>query len=293
MNTITLHQFKNYKGLDLIDTTSDMRMLDTIRAATADIEHYKQRHYDPRIQTRRLEIPRTAGSLFGVFDSSLAVGSPKEPTLRLADDLLEVIELKNGDGSVIPTGSYELLPAGSSPSFGVRLIGESWCGGEDDRIELTGVWGTHEAYESAWMDSLDTIQDIGGISASATVMTVGDADGAAGDLQSPRFQVGQLIRMDSEYCLALGVDTSHNQVSLARHQNGSTAATHAAGTSIQIWRPQANVVTACLRLAGWRWSQKDVDNYDKTYNVGSGVVTYPSALPADVVQLLGARTGRI
>jgi hypothetical protein len=293
MNTITLHQFKTYKGLDLIDTTNDARMLDTIRAATADIEHYKQRHYDPRIQTRRLEIPSSGGSLFGVFDSSLAVGAAKIPTLRLADDLLEVIELKNGDGSVIPSGAFELLPAGSSPSFGVRLIGESWCGGEDDRIELTGVWGTHEAYESAWTDSLDSIQDSSGISASATVMTVSDADGVAGDLSPVRFQAGQLLRMESEYCLVLGVDTSTNRVSLARHQNGSTAATHAAGTSIQIWRPQANVVTACLRLAGWRWSQKDTDIYDKTYNIGSGVVTYPSALPADVVQLLGARTGRI
>lgn len=292
MNLITLYQFKRYKKLDLTVTTDDDRLLAEIANATDAIEAYKDRHYDPRIETRRYKVPSNGASAFGVFDVSLMAASGKTPKLRLNEDLLEVLTLKNGNGDEILAANYEAEPVGSSPKYAVRLIDENWYGGDDDRIELKAIWGTHYKYSQAWVDSLDTVLDTGGISASATSMTVADADGVAGDLQMMRFQPGQLLRLGSEFCLALTTNTTSNQVGLARGVNGSTAAAHAAGTKIEIWRPAGHIVQAALRLTAWMWSQKDVDVYDKTYNVGTGVATTPSAIPVDVERMLGARRAR-
>lgn len=291
MNYITLYQWKRYKGLALDVTSDDDRMMMVIANATDMIHQYKDRFYEPRIATRKYKIPSSGASAFGVFDLALASFSGKTPALRLDEDLLEVITLKNGDGSEIAAANYLVEPS-TSPKYVIRLIDENWYGGDEDRVELTGIWGTHYQYDAAWADSLDTVVDVGGISASASVMTVADADGVAGDLQPMRFQAGQLLRLGSEFCLALSTNPTSNQVGIARGRNGSTATAHAAGTKIEIWRPAGHIVQAALRLTAWLWSQKDVDNFDKTYNVGTGVATTPSAIPPDVMRILGARKAR-
>jgi hypothetical protein len=104
-----------------------------------------------------------------------------------------------------------------------------------------------------------------------------------------RFQAGLLVRIGAELALVLSApDILTNKVELVRGANGSTAAQHAHDTQIKIFRPQGTIVQACLRLVKWRYSQKDTDDFDKSYVLGSGIVNVPSRLPADVVQALGA-----
>ena len=293
MNYITLYQFKRYKGLDLTDTTADDLLMDLIERASQNIDVLKGRFYEPRVQTRQFKIPGDSSSFFGVFDASLMTSSSREKPLRLDDDLLAVNELKNGDGSVIAASNYTLEPVGDWPKYAIRLVDENWYGSDEDRVEVSGIWGTHYRYDQAWVDSLDAIQDIGGITANATSMTVVDADGVAGDLKPVRFQPGQLIRIGTEFCLVISVSTLTQTVGLLRGYNGSTAAAHAQDTKIEIWRVMGNIVQACMRMVAWMYAQKDQDVYDRTYNVGSGIVTTPTALPVDVRALLGAPKTRI
>ncbi len=54
-----------------------------------------------------------------------------------------------------------------------------------------------------------------------------------------------------------------------------------------------NIEQACVRLVKWRYTQKDVDNFDRVYVAGTGVVSVASAIPADVKMALGAPKARL
>jgi len=140
--------------------------------------------------------------------------------------------------------------------------------------------------EDAWIDSDDAVADAAGINASVTSITVTDADGTASDLDSPRFQVGHLIRIESEYLDVQAVNTSTNVLTVKRGVNGSTAATHALSTQIDVFRPIDNIQMAAMRLAVWRYRQKDVNSFDRTTILGTGIAITPAAIPADVLSLL-------
>jgi hypothetical protein len=293
MNYVTLYQFKSYRFNEQTTTTDDARILEMIERASQFIDDYKGRRFDVRVQTRKYDRPVDRGSAFGVYDISLMGGSGPEKPLRLKEDLLAVTELVNGDGTVIPSTDYVLEPANGSPKTRIRLInGANWCGDDDGNdeqvIDVTGFWGYHDRYSQAWVSSGDKITNLAGITAEAASMTVADADGVAADLKTPRFQVGQLIRMGTELCLVLSVDTATNTVGLVRAYNGSTAAIHAKDVVIDIFRPMGNIVQACMRLTSWFYVQKDADVFDRTYNMGTGIVSTPTAMPGDVLKLLGA-----
>lgn len=293
MNYITLHQYKVYRGLDQTITTDDALITDLIERASRWIDTYTMRRYDVRVETRLFDVPKSKVSAFGVFDTSLIAGSGYEKALRVKDDLLAVTELKNGDGTVISSTDYLLEPAEYQTKSRIRLInGETWCGDDDGNdlqvISLNGIWGYHERYDQAWISSLDKIADLAGITAASTTITVGDADGTAADLRSPRFQAGQMIRMGTEFCLVISTSTLANTIEVVRGYNGSTAAVHAKDTAIDIYRPMGNIVQACLRLTAWLYVQKDADVFDKTYNTITGVSTTPTAVPPDVLKMLGA-----
>jgi hypothetical protein len=141
------------------------------------------------------------------------------------------------------------------------------------------------------VDSNDAVADAAGINASVTSVTVSDADGIAADLDTPRFQTGHLIRIESEYLDVQAVNTTTNILTVKRGVNGSTAAAHALNTQIDVFRPIDNIQMAALRLAVWRYRQKDVNSFDRTTILGTGIAITPAALPADVLSLLPADSG--
>lgn len=302
MNYVTLHQVKTY--LDILSSTQDdERLLEFIDWSSLLIDAYKQRWFEPRMETRKFDLPGARrGFTFGVYDPFFAPAF-MPAALRLDAELLECTELLNGDASEILAGEYVLEPANEYPKTRIRLrsaAGVAWQPDEDNNIEqviwVSGVWGNHNRYGQAWVDSLDTVQD-DPLAEDATTLTVADWDGAAAALKAPRFQAGQLLRIWEELLLVLSAatlpgeteeDPSVDQLEVVRGTNGSLAAEHAQGTKIEIWRPMGTIVQACLRLVKWRYGQKDVDDFDKSYAVGTGIVTVPSRLPADVVQVLGA-----
>ncbi len=292
-NYVTLYQVKDYLDI-LSETKDDSRLLEMIENSSRLIEIYKERSYEPQVETRKFDVPGARrGAVLGAFDSFYAVPQSVQP-LRLDEGLLECSELLNGDQEEITTSDYVLEPANQYPKTRIRLRranGFVWepdlDGNVEQVIEVTGVWGNHNRYGQAWVDSLDTVRDAP-LTVGDSSISVVNADGQAGDGKAMRFQAGNLVRMGTEMALILSVDPLTNTLDVVRGANGSVAAEHAQGTKIEIWRLQSNIAQACLRLVKWRYSQKDTDDFDKSYVMGSGIVTVPSRLPADVVQVLGA-----
>jgi len=123
-------------------------------------------------------------------------------------------------------------------------------------VTVGGLWGWHDRPSQAWRSSGDSVQD-NPLSAAATIITVVDADGADVDGQSPRFQVGQLVRIDDEMLWVLAVDAGANTLTVQRAVNGTMAATHAQGAAIEIYKPPADLNALALRWAAWLYHTPD------------------------------------
>jgi len=277
VNYVTLKEAKQYLKLDADNTTDDDLLAVFIEWSTTFIEYYKGRHYDPRFETRVFAVPSSGRSSFGVFEPRLQP-LPAQPALRLDEDLLEAETLTNGDGAVIT--DYLLEPANVYPKTRVRLKnGSAWQSDADGEsrqvIALKGLWGSHDKYPQAWRDSGQIVMD-NPLSSGATTITVAE--------RTP-FSAGQLLRIDDELMLIISTAPI---LTVERAFNGSSAAVHVTGSKILIWKPQGNITQACLRLVKWRYSQKDVDIFDKSYNTESGMMSIPTAIPVDVLFLLGA-----
>lgn len=296
----TLHQVKQSIGL-LENDDNDALLTKYLKWATAFINRYKGRRYDVRLATIPHDAPVARSSSFGVFDRAYSAGEAVPP-LILQDDLLDMLELTNGDGEEIAVGSYVLQPGRSTPYSTVKLRGgEQWRANDDGNIagalSVTGLWGYHTDYPSAFVDSLDTVKN-NPLAAAGTSLSVASIAGPTEDLESPRFQVGQLLRIEDEFVYLVGAQayvpteqapTGFDTLTIVRAYNGTTAAAHAQGATIEIYRPEGFIVQACERLVKWRYTQRDTDSFDRTYNVGTGVATTPTAIPVDVRDILGVK----
>ncbi len=235
----TLDQLRTRLGLASTDTADDQRLLTALQAAAAHIERTANRRFCPR----RAAIQHN-------YSSSLE--------LLLDDDLLELISLTNGDGSSITL--TDIIPVPDEAPFGfLRLTGGSafnWNTSPLQAVTVSGIWGWHERPAEMWRVSGDTVQD-NPLSSSATTLTVTDADGADGEGSFPRFQVGHLLQIDTEYLRVIAVNTLTNMLTVLRAANGTTAASHTLNTPIYIYQPPAELNTLALRWASWLYKEAD------------------------------------
>ncbi|MBN2303077.1 MAG: hypothetical protein JXQ72_01280 [Anaerolineae bacterium] len=267
----TMDELRRYLGLSASQTGDDDLLLVLLGAASRLIETYTGRHFYPVLETRAY--------------------SYQDPAWLLLDaDLLSLDTLTNGDGNTIDSGAYHLRPAGEAVKSGVLLDRTQAVFAHDgdpvDAIQVAGTWGFHPAWPEAWTDSGDSVQD-NPLSASATTITVNDADavGAAG--YWARFAVGHLLRIESEYLHVLAVDAATNTLTVARGVNGTTAAAHVQDTGIDIYQPPEDVRQVCWRVAAWLYKQKDAGFVQMAGGL-RGQIAVPPALPADVEQVLAA-----
>lgn len=276
INYATLYQLRRYPGFTTTQTSDDDLLTFLLDKSSRAIDDYfdNQFTFDPVYETRYFDVPRT---------NCLSVGK----------SLLGLSAIANGDGESVDPSFVSLLPNNFYPKTMICLkpvAGINWIGDQNNLqigvIGLTGLWGFHNRYPSAFVNSLDTITTVGGINASVSTFTVTDSDGVAVDLDSPRFQAGHLIKVENEFMLISDVNNSTNTLTVGRGYNGTTAAIHAQGTTIGIYRPMANIVMAAIRLTIWRYRQKDVNSFDRTTILNTGISIIPSALPPDVIQLL-------
>jgi hypothetical protein len=242
----TLDQLRQRLGLSDSDTSEDARLLFALQAASAQIEQAAGRRFTPRQATIEHDITHA-------------------DELLLRDDLLQLDTLTNSDGSSIDTIDVITLPESTldGPISVLRLVeGQMFIWEESPlrAVSVSGIWGWHDRWSRAWRGSGDTVQN-NPLSSSATTITVSDADGADGHNQSPRFQVGQLIRIEDEYLRVLGVNTGTNVLTVLRGQNGTTAAAHVQTTPIGIFQPALEVEMLCLRWAMWLYKEPDRNSF--------------------------------
>lgn len=297
----TLTEFKQVYRRSLTDTNEDALLSEFLEWASSFVDWYKDRRFDVRQEVLKFDSPvRTVGRI-GRFDqfSAASLDVREEKALRLDEDLLEVNEILNGGGTEIST--FFLEPGRSYPKSTIRLsrslIWELDPDGEyRGAIQIDGFWGYVPHYPDAFVDSLDSILNTPNLPSNQTTLQVSDVSGSASDGKSPRFQSGQLLRLSStggvEFVKALtptSVPSGNDTVLVQRGVNGTTAVVHPTGTKLEIFRPFGPIHQSVLRLAQWRYVQKDSNSFDRTYLLGAGVLEVPPGIPPDVLATLGPR----
>lgn len=258
-----------------VNATDDLRLTQYAERASAMIAQFCGRVFLPFVQTRTYDV-----------DTPPVHGA----RLELDADLLEVTTLTNGDSSTITSGQYRLITPNLYPKTAIELLpssGQVWTYSTDwqGAISVAGVWGYHESYGQAWVDSGDTVGD-NPLSSSATEITVTDADGYDTRYHTPRFQVGHIVKIESEYIRVVAVNTSTNKLTVKRAQLGTTAAAHAQATAIYTFAVMDNVQQACLSLAVWLYRSRTSEGDKIQFLDGTSVIT--NVAPSHIAQTLRA-----
>jgi hypothetical protein len=231
----TRHALRQYLQLADDDTADDIELMKALQQASHMIESVTHRRYCPSVRTLTASI------------------NTDNPTLLiLPDDLLSLITLTNGDGAIISPEHIQRIPNDNNqPASALHLIdGEAFIydASPHNAISIHGIWGWHDRWSIAWRDSTDTVQDAPLSSNSATI-TVSNTHGTDVDGFSPRFQIGQLLQLDSEYVRILAIDDASNQLTVQRGTQGTSATSHPQGTAIQVYHPASEIHGVTLRYA--------------------------------------------
>jgi hypothetical protein len=230
----TLHHLRRSLGLADADTSEDVRLMDALRAASAQIERAAGRHFLPR---RTALIHRV-----GI----------DETELLLDDDLLELTSVEDANGT-IPLEDVELLPANGPASVLLMKNGRFFTAGETG-VTVTGVWGWHDDWTQAWRSSSDSVAD-DPLSSTTITVSVQDADGLDGEFEAPRFQVGQLLAIEAEYLRVIRVDTTLNRLYTQRGVGGTESVSHLHFTNILVYQPPRDVHDLTTRWAAYLYKQ--------------------------------------
>jgi hypothetical protein len=210
---------------------------------------------------------------------------------------LTSLHISSNDGSSysqLVASDYLLLGGPDAPEYDatpyriVRLAQNGnysrWYSGQQS-AKVIGLWGWHDDYSNAWEDSQDTVQN-DPLAANGTTVTVGDADGADIWGETDRFQVGMLIQMGTEQSLITARNTSTNVLTITRAQNGTTAAEHANGTAINVWRPALLVKMATIAQTV-RWFKRAEQAWqDSSASLSLGQLLYTQELDPEVVAMI-------
>jgi hypothetical protein len=127
---LTLAEYKAYKGITSLDGVDDTVIENAIEAASRYIDGRTNRTFYSRSATNKYDTPDGDELIFP------------------DDDCLSITTLTNGDGTVITSAQYVLLPYNKTPKFSIKLLGSSgvyWQSTDDGDIEqaitVAGTWG--------------------------------------------------------------------------------------------------------------------------------------------------------
>lgn len=263
---------------DVAGTTYDAVLLRMASHASRLMDHAAGRRFYPELATRYFDG-------FGEAEMWLPEPILAITSLSLSDDdgysysetPVEDTDFWCSDGEQYGRSPTQLLVMAPNGSYAVFYSGRR-------AVKIVGVYGWHRGYASAWEDSQDTIQ--AEISASTTSITVGNADGANQIGLTPRFEVGQLVRIDSEYLAVTAVNTSTNVLTVVRGCNGTTAASHAAATRVDIWRADELARMATL-IQAVRWFKRAQSAFqDVAAAAEMGQLTFARKIDPDVEFML-------
>ena len=234
---VTLYQLRAHLGLRPEETADDHRLLWALGAATRHCERYTGRKLLPHHATHYHDVDRR---------------HPKE--LLLDDDLLELSGVTNGDGRSIPLAQLRRIPNARQPASALRLNNGTQFVYRDTplaAVAVAGIWGWHDDWSRAWRDTGATVQE-DPLTAAAVTLGAPAEEEMAG--RTPRFQVGQLLRIEDEFLRLRRIETAQDGsllLTVSRGAQDSSARAHATGTVIQRYHPPDDLAQAVLQLAAW------------------------------------------
>ena len=249
----------------LTSTDDDTLLLDALEDASRALDGACHRHFYPKIATRNYDY--------------------QEATLLKLDDgedLLAATTLTtdNGDTTIVAAdfflmcgGSYNVQPFDRIVINGANQAEFGWSDTKQKANSVVGVFGYHNDYTNAYLASGATVNET--FTGSDTTLTVSDGT---------KFERGQTIQIESEWLYISAI--SSNDLTVQRAMNGSTAASHANGTAITIFRPMRDVQRVAIRLAAWLYKQYESPFTFELQVSADGTVVIPPNAPPSVHQFV-------
>lgn len=247
-------------------TTDDAMLYGFCRQVTNEIQNSANRRFIPWIETQYYDMP---GSAWG--------------DLLLDDDLLSLTSIVNGNTLALSATQFKLYPLNRPAKRKVRLevnSGVSWLPSSGGyilgAIDVTGVWGFHRDYSTAWELSGATLA--AAINASVTSFTC----------QTGVIHSGDLLEVDTEwlYVTAVAVSTS-DTVTVIRGANGSTAASHLITAPIYRYAPDSAVAELATQCAAGYYQLRKNPNMETT-TIDGQVFSTPKDIAAHIRKRLEA-----
>ena len=217
-------------SLGITATTHDTRLLAILESASRVIDKYCDRHFYVKSETKYFDgrTPLPIKDLLSIDTDGLTTDSDGDATFE----------------NTFATTDYILYPLNIFPKTLIELSADSDYGNfgySKKGCSIAGLWGYGDGISATpYTNSGDEVEDTGGISDTATSITVTDAD---------NFSPGQTILIESEQCYISAFNTTTNILTVTRAVNGTTGATHAKDTDIYIYDYPADIEQVCLSLA--------------------------------------------
>jgi hypothetical protein len=230
----TLEDLRRHLKLGDEDRGSDDHLLQALAEASHLIESATARRYCPRVET------------LGISPDE---ANPR--SLLLPDDLLELRAVRDGSGA-IDLARIRVLPGRrDEPAFLLQYrAGGAFrtSNGGAEAVSVTGVWGWHSRWASAWRDSGDRVS-ANALSADSALIGVQNSDGADTDGRRPRFHIGHLLRIDGEYLRISAIDRAANQLTVLRGVGGTRVTAHLPKAKIETYAPEPAIRDLTVRYA--------------------------------------------
>jgi hypothetical protein len=266
---VTAADLITYLGSNFSSSNTNATMIDqAVDAASRAIDNDTRRVFYPHIETNRYD-------------------APEGRELDLADDLLELLEVTNGDATTIPTTEFSLLPYNVYPKNELLINAASVYGfvtstttAQEGAVSVQAIYGYAQRYTQSWAAGSTLNGAITTTSATSITATSGTP-----------FANGNIIRIDNELLRVTNVST--NTLTVERGWNGSTAATHLTLANMRIWKPDA-IIVQCTKIQAARLYRRFETIYGTTGGGEMGVqaVVIPGLDP-DVKQMLSGLFGSI
>ena len=255
-----------------IDTTDDKEIESILEAASRRVDDMIGRVFYPYVQT-------------------YAYDAPVENLIWFGADLLSLTTLTNGNGTVLTSTDYVLMPANLYPKHSIKLRDTSayyWemnsAGSIEQVITALGFWGYHEQYTTrAWKQ----VGTLGAAWESTSTLTATLTTGYTLDTLG-----GEIIKIDNEIMISDHVNTTTLTVQ-QRGDNGSTAATHLISSVVYAWQPMKDIKQLTIEVAKIMYRSRYGDAETTATYTNSGIIVTPRSLPVwaqEVVSKYSRRT---
>lgn len=289
----TVGDFRRRKRLENkhwdMSSESERRWIqDELLAATRYIRRNSgMRDFFPFYEEHQFAIP------YKYYDLSMRRRTAAD--ILLDNDLLECVYVKNEqDVTLTADTNYFFRELNIYPKYAVALkFPQYWTGSSytvtalghiaQPAVKVKALWGYHDDYRYAWVDTLERVAT-NGITSSATTLELTELDGNDEDGLSPRIEEGQLLRIEDELLEVISL-TDNNTLTVKRGARGSTAAAHAQTTVIKKWRVHEDIAQACYQIAKtWREANESKGGRQGVSDMSTGVELAVPRDPATIIK---------